>query len=71
MGKEKTCDRCGKSLEGLSFCMSMFCTEEICMECKEKERRHPDYPRAVKREREEVLKGNLNFEGIGRPLDLG
>jgi hypothetical protein len=40
------------------------------MDCKEKEKQHPDYERAVERERQEVLNGNYNFEGIGLPDDL-
>jgi hypothetical protein len=29
------------------------------------ERNHPKYLEACEREKEEILKGNLNFEGIG------
>lgn len=50
--------------------MSMFNTEMICMSCKDKEKRHPDYPAAQAAEREAVQKGNYNFEGIGKPADL-
>ena len=58
------CDRCGGSLEQ-GRTMSMFNTECLCMACKEKERTDPRYKEAVEKEREEVLKGNLNFPGIG------
>ncbi len=42
----------------------------ICTACDAKERKHPQYERAVRIETEEVLKGNLNYEGIGLPQDL-
>ena len=42
----------------------------ICTSCDTKERKHPDYERAVSVETEQVLKGNLNFEGIGLPKEL-
>ena len=45
--------------------MSMFNTQEICIECKEIERTHPKYEEACAKDREEILKGNYNFEGIG------
>ena len=50
--------------------MSMFNTEEICMECKEKERKHPMYETAREADRQAVLSGNYNFKGIGKPDDL-
>ena len=62
------CERCGK--ETKSFTMSMFSEEYICMECKEKERQHPDYQRARDAEHEAVKNGNMNFSGIGKPADL-
>lgn len=40
------------------------------MECEKKEKEHPKYQEAKKRELEEVRKGNLNFPGIGKPKDL-
>lgn len=64
----KLCDRCGK--EAFVYTMSMFNTEEICMPCKDRECDHPLYETARKAEAEAVLAGNLNFEGIGLPLDL-
>tara|TARA_Y100001970_G_C14017426_1_gene741686 strand:+ start:478 stop:612 length:135 start_codon:yes stop_codon:yes gene_type:complete len=42
----------------------------ICLSCDAKERKHPQYDRAVRIETEHVLKGNLNYEGIGLPKDL-
>lgn len=57
------CDRCGKKTN--CFTMSMFNTDNICMECKEKEKQHPDYKKAVDADMAEIRKGNYNFQGIG------
>lgn len=62
------CQRCGK--ETSTTICSMFNTEEICMACKEKERKHPMYEAAREADRQAVLNGNYNFEGIGKPTDL-
>lgn len=62
------CQRCGKETD--AFTMSMFNTDECCMECIEKEQKHPDYQKARDVEHAEVVKGNYNFPGIGLPNDL-
>ena len=62
------CERCHKKTD--TFRMSMFNTQNICTECVEKEQSHPLYAKAVQTERDEYLKGNRNFEGIGLPADL-
>lgn len=62
------CDRCNKPVRALR--MSIFCTEMCCEACLTKEKKHKDYDKARKAERDEILKGNYNFEGIGRPEDL-
>jgi len=62
------CDRCKEEVRTTT--MSMFNVDVICMSCKVTERNHPDYKKAVEREREELMKGNWNFEGIGKPKDL-
>lgn len=62
------CERCGKPTIGLI--MSIFNTEMICIDCKEKEDVHPDYRRAKNKELDEVKQGNYNFKGIGKPKDL-
>jgi hypothetical protein len=62
------CDRCKEEVRTTT--MSMFNVDVICMSCKKNERNHPDYKKAVEREREELMKGNWNFEGIGKPKDL-
>lgn len=50
--------------------MSKFNTDAICMSCKNKERAHPDYPKAEAAERAAVMAGDFNFPGIGKPVDL-
>lgn len=62
------CERCFK--ETKTWKMSRFCTEQICMECEEKEKQHPLYKEAVRTELEAVKNGDYNFEGIGKPADL-
>lgn len=58
------CQRCGGSLDG-GRTMSMFNTQVICMACKEKETRRPDYRDAVEAEMKAVRSGDRNFKGIG------
>lgn len=60
---QKTCDRCGGSLEKGRI-MSMFNTECICMDCYKKEKQDKDYEKAVKADHEEIKKGNYNYKGI-------
>lgn len=62
---KELCDRCGKSLKGNSRIMSMFNTDCICLECKSKETRMPEYRYALESDRTQVKQGNYNFEGIG------
>lgn len=62
------CDRCG-SETGI-YTTSMFNTEQICMPCKEREERHPQYELARVTESKEVERGNYNYPGIGLPDDL-
>lgn len=61
------CDRCGK--ETSVFRMSFFNTDNCCPACLKKEMLHPQYEEAKEKEREEVLKHNYNFPGIGLPSD--
>ena len=63
------CQRCGNQ-HPKSLKMSFFNEDMICPECEEKERNHPDYQKAKEIERQEVLKGNYNYGGIGKPADL-
>ena len=60
---QKYCDRCGGTLEAGRI-MSMFNTDCLCLTCKEQEKNRPDYPVAVKAERDAVKKGNTNYKGI-------
>lgn len=61
--KKKYCDRCRKFLDVRT--MSMFNTDVICMDCKEKETKRDDYEKARIADLEEIKKGNYNFQGIG------
>ena len=45
--------------------MSMFNTDVICLDCKEKERNRSDYRQAADAEHAAVLSGNRSFAGIG------
>jgi hypothetical protein len=60
---QKHCERCGGGLEG-GRTMSMFNNQCICMNCKEKETKDPEYNKAVKADHDEIRKGNYNFKGI-------
>ena len=62
------CERCEAETVG-STC-STFNTEQICMDCKDKETRHPAYERARAAEAAAVRLGNYNFPGVGKPADL-
>jgi hypothetical protein len=42
------CDRCFK--QSVGFIMSMYNTQWICMDCKEKETKRADYQQAVDRD---------------------
>jgi hypothetical protein len=60
---QKTCDRCGGSLERGRI-MSMFNTDCICIDCSKKEMQDKDYDKAVKADYEEIKKGNYYYKGI-------
>lgn len=62
------CDRCGK--DTTCTIMSYFNTDILCMECADKERRHPKYMEAKQIETDHVKRGDWNFKGIGKPADL-
>jgi len=63
-----TCDRCGKT--GCIYTCSYFNYDDICRDCREKERAHPKYQEAHDAEVEAVMGGDYNYAGIGRPEDL-
>lgn len=60
---QQHCDRCGGNLKGGRI-MSAYNTECLCMACKEKETKQPDYHEAIEAERAEIKKGNYNYKGI-------
>lgn len=67
------CQRCGGSFEingSHIHTTSMFNKEEICMACKDREKHHPLYKKAVEADHEHIRNGDYNFEGIGCPPDL-
>jgi hypothetical protein len=57
------CNRCGKGTD--VHIMSMFNTEEICMDCKAAEEMRPDYKDAVATDEKAIRSGDYNFPGIG------
>ncbi len=59
----QTCQRCGK--ETICTIMSMFNTQMICLDCKDAEKKHPDYKAAVEADEAAIRQGNTNFKGIG------
>ena len=63
-----TCDRCRKQT-GVHT-MSMFNTQEICMDCEDAERKHPKYREANEADIARIKQGDYNFKGIGKPSDL-
>jgi hypothetical protein len=58
------CDRCAR--ETIAVIMSMFNTEDLCLDCKDRERLDPRYPEAVAADEAAMRAGNYNFKGIGR-----
>jgi hypothetical protein len=62
------CERCGK--ETICTIMSKFNTQNICMNCKNKERSHPKYKEAAEAELAAVRSGDYNYPGIGKPSNL-
>jgi hypothetical protein len=62
------CERCYKPTSITTG--SYFNTEMICMPCSRTEELHSDFQKARDAEMAEVKKGNLNFEGIGKPNNL-
>ena len=64
-----TCDRCGSENKKMLF-ISVFNTQNICVNCKDKEEKHNDFLKATRANRAEEARGNYDFEGIGLPEDL-
>jgi nitrate/TMAO reductase-like tetraheme cytochrome c subunit len=57
-----TCSRCGK--ETSVHIMSMFNTEEICMECKDAEKLRPDYREAIHTDSAAIRRGDYTLSTI-------
>jgi len=57
------CHKCG--VASYAHTMSFFNTDLICPKCDDEERTNPNYYEAVKTERAEVMKGNMNYPGTG------
>lgn len=62
------CQRC--FIETKVTIMSMFNTQVICMDCKDKEEQHPDYKKANDADIAQIRQGNYNYAGTGKPADL-
>lgn len=61
--KKTLCDRCHAPL-GKTKIMSIFNTDRLCKTCWEKEKRHPEYEKAVAAERAAIENGDWGFRGI-------
>lgn len=57
------CQRCSKPTD--VTIMSMFNTDEICLDCKDAEKQDPRYAEAVAADEAAIKSGNFNFKGIG------
>ena len=62
------CSRCNSPAPWKA--MSMFDHKGICMDCKDMEKKHPDYGAACEAEKRADSRGDYDFPGIGKPLDL-
>lgn len=60
------CQRCGRT-NCNSLKMSWFNTQMICSTCQVEESKLPEYRYAKEVERQQVLAGNYNFQGVGYP----
>jgi hypothetical protein len=60
--RRDNCDRCGESTNNMTT-MSMFNEDIICMDCKDKEKKDPEYGAAAEAEREHLKSGNKNYKG--------
>lgn len=67
---EQKCDRCEQNVTHLI--MSRLNIDWLCEHCVKKEKSHPRYKEAYRKEQEEVKKGNFNYKGLlyGQELNL-
>jgi hypothetical protein len=59
----ENCDRCSEPTNGTTT-MSIFNQDVICMNCKELEKKDPDYKAASLAELQAVRNGDYNFKGV-------
>lgn len=64
----KSCDRCKKEMS--TWRMSWFNHQNICLDCVEEERKHPEFEAAKKVILEHEALGEMNYVGVGLPKDL-
>ena len=64
---DSNCQRC--ETPSPSLITSMFCKEQICHDCSNRERRHSAYADAARADADAYRSGN-EFPGIGKPADL-
>jgi hypothetical protein len=62
------CARCKKEVS--VHTMSRFNTDNCCIDCIEREKKHPKYQEALRAENAAVKMGDYNFPGIGCPPEL-
>ena len=62
------CPRCKEDMT--VHIMSMFNEQDICLDCSDKERKHPEFENARAIESEAVKNGDFNFPGVGLPDSL-
>ena len=62
------CERCFK--DSIALSMSWLNQDMLCLDCKEKEKSHPQYEEAKRVELEQVKNGNYNYPGLlnNKPL---
>jgi hypothetical protein len=60
--RRDVCDRCGGTTNNMTT-QSMFNEDVICMNCKEEEKKDPEYAAACEAEREALAKGDRNYKG--------
>ena len=60
--RRDVCDRCGGETNNMTT-QSMFNEYVICMNCKEEEKKDPEYAAACEAEREALAKGDRNYKG--------
>ena len=59
------CPRCGSPME--TFTGSWFTADDICLDCSQKEKAHPDYRYARRVVIAAEQEGEMNHPGVGWP----